>query len=61
MDKNKQEEIILDYIENAYTGARMMEDVEMMCRLSRAITAFNGEDVELKCCCEGYESKRTLE
>lgn len=44
MDKNKQAEIILDYLETAYTGARMMDDVEMMCRLSRAIIAFNGED-----------------
>ena len=31
----------IDYLENAYTGAKMMDDVEMMMRLSRAIMAFD--------------------
>lgn len=43
---NKQKEIILDYLENSYTGARMMDDVELMCRLSRAILAFSYDDLE---------------
>lgn len=43
---NKQKEAILDYLENSYTGARMMDDVELMCRLSRAILAFSYNDLE---------------
>jgi hypothetical protein len=46
MDKDKQKEIILDYLEKSYTGARMMDDVELMCRLSRAILAFSYDDLE---------------
>lgn len=46
MNKNEQKEIILEYLENAYTGAKMMDDVEMMCRLSRAILAFCYDDME---------------
>lgn len=43
---NKQKKVILDYLENSYTGARMMDDVELMCRLSRAILAFSYDDLE---------------
>ena len=35
-----QKQVILDYLEHAYSGAKMMDDVEMMCRLTRAIIAF---------------------
>ena len=41
-----KKEVILDYLETAYVGARMMDDVEMMCRLSRAILAFDYDDLE---------------
>lgn len=44
--ENKQKEIILDYLANSYAGARMMGDVELMCRLSRAILAFSHDDLE---------------
>jgi hypothetical protein len=36
-----QKKIILDYLEEAYSGAKMMDDVEMMQRLNRAIIAFS--------------------
>lgn len=39
MSKPQQE--ILEYLEHSYTGARMMDDVETMTKLSRAIAAFN--------------------
>ena len=41
MNEMNQKEIILDYLECAYSGAKMMDDVEMMTRLTRAIIAFN--------------------
>jgi hypothetical protein len=41
-----QKAVILEYLENAYSGATMMDDVEMMCRLSRAILAFDYDDME---------------
>jgi hypothetical protein len=41
MNKVNQKEIILDYLESAYSGAKMMDDVEMMIRLNRAIIAFS--------------------
>ena len=46
MNTKEQKKIILDYLENSYTGARMMDDVELMCRLSRAILAFSYDDLE---------------
>lgn len=46
MDTDKHKKIILDYLENSYTGARMMDDVELMCRLSRAILAFSYDNME---------------
>ena len=44
--KVDQKAVILEYLENAYSGAKMMDDVEMMCRLSRAILAFSYDDLE---------------
>lgn len=41
-----QKAIVLKYLENAYSGAKMMGDVEMMCRLSRAILAFDYDGLE---------------
>lgn len=46
MNTEEQKKVILDYLEAAYTGAKMMDDVEMMCRLSRAILAFSYDDLE---------------
>jgi hypothetical protein len=43
--KIDQKAVILEYLENAYSGAKMMNDVEMMCRLSRAILAFDYDDL----------------
>lgn len=39
-------EIILNYLEMSYAGARAMNDVETMCRLHRAILAFSYDDFE---------------
>ena len=36
-----QKQTILDYLENAYTEAKMADDVEMMCRLAKAIIVFS--------------------
>lgn len=41
-----QKAVVLEYLENAYSGAKIMDDVEMMCRLSRAILAFGYDDLE---------------
>jgi hypothetical protein len=41
-----QKAVILEYLKNAYSGAKMLDDVEMMCRLSRAILAFDYDDLE---------------
>lgn len=46
MDTEEQKKVILDYLENAYIGAKMMDDVEIMCRLSRAVLAFSYDDLE---------------
>lgn len=43
-----QKAIVLDYLETAYSGAKMMDDVEMMIRLSRAILTFNYDDLETR-------------
>ena len=40
---NNEERDILDYLESAYTGARMSDDVSAMVRISRAIAAFNAD------------------
>ena len=41
-----QKAIILDYLEKAYSGAKMLDDVEMMQRLTRAILAFDYDDFD---------------
>ena len=41
-----RKQIILDYLNNAYSEAKMADDVETMCRLSRAIVAFSYNDFE---------------
>ena len=46
MNKDEHKNAILDYLEEAYVGAKMMDDVETMCRLSRAILAFSYDDLE---------------
>ena len=46
MNTVEQKKIILDYLETAYVGAKEMDDVEIMCRLSRAILAFSYDDLE---------------
>ena len=42
----KNYDSIMEYLENAYVGARAMDDIETMCRLSRAIMAFSYDDLE---------------
>lgn len=37
---------IINYLENAYTGAKMMDDAELMLRLSRAIVSFSYDNLE---------------
>ena len=46
MNSEEQKNIILDYLEEAYIGARVMKDVELMCRISRAVLAFSYDDLE---------------
>lgn len=46
MNTEEQKKIIIDYLENAYIGAKMMDDVEIMCRLSRAVLAFSYDNLE---------------
>ena len=36
-----RKQTILNYLENAYTEAKMEDDVEMMCRLAKAIIVFS--------------------
>lgn len=43
MDAEKDYKEILEYLENCYTGARAMDDVEMELRISRAIVAFKAD------------------
>lgn len=40
---NNQVKTILEYLELSYSGAKMMDDVDCMNRLSNAIAAFNGD------------------
>lgn len=46
LSKEKQQEVILKYLEYAYTGARMSDDKDTMERLARAISAFKEDDSE---------------
>lgn len=41
-----QKQVILDCLETAYVGARMMDDEEIMCRLNRAIIAFGYDNLD---------------
>lgn len=43
MDQKRE---ILSYLECAYAGAKMNDDLEIMCRLSRAIIAFSYDDLK---------------
>lgn len=43
VDLNIEEQKILDYLENSYTGARTMNDEERQIRLARAIAAFKSD------------------
>lgn len=40
---NKQLKVIEKYLEDAYSGAKMMNDVDAMCRISRAIGALKAD------------------
>ena len=40
MDNEKQKQEVIDFLENTYTGAKMMGDEEVMLRASRALLAF---------------------
>lgn len=40
---NDQEKNILEYLENSYTGARMMDDISAMVRIARAIAVFKAD------------------
>lgn len=37
---------IIEFLETTYIGAKTKDDLEMMCRLSRAIIAFSYDDFE---------------
>lgn len=41
-----EKERVLDYMEKTFVGAKMANDIEMMCRLSRAVIAFSYDDLE---------------
>lgn len=41
-----QKENIINCLEDAYSGAKMMDDAELMIRLSRAIIAFSYDNLE---------------
>ena len=45
VDLNIEEQKILDYLENSYTGARTMNDEECQIRLARAIPAFKSNPI----------------
>lgn len=44
MDNENQKQEVIEFLENTYTGAKMMGDEEVMLRASRALLAFK-EDV----------------
>lgn len=45
MSTTNKQQIILNYLEDSYSDAKYMDDVELMVRLSRAILAFNYSDL----------------
>lgn len=53
---NKQINGIKDYLENAYSGAKMMGDVECMVRIARALAALQA-DVEVDIFTEEFVEK----
>lgn len=44
-DDMSEKEKILTFLECTYSGAKMKDDIEMKCRLSRAIIAFSYDDI----------------
>ena len=45
---NEQVKIIKEYLENSYSGAKMMDDAEGMTRISRALAALQADvDVDI--------------
>lgn len=53
MDTEKNKELILDFLEKSYSGAKMMDDIEIQIRVGRAIEAFRA-DVEDDIFKEGF-------
>lgn len=53
MDTEKNKELILDFLEKSYSGAKMMDDIEIQIRVGRAIEAFRA-DVEDAIFKEGF-------
>jgi hypothetical protein len=43
MDSKQQYQVIKNYLEQAYTGARMSDDIETQTRLARALIAFESD------------------
>lgn len=43
MDNEKQKHEVIDFLENTYTGAKMVGDEEVMLRVSRALLAFKAD------------------
>lgn len=43
MDTEKQKKEILEYLEYSYSGAKMMDDIELQTRIERAIEAFKAD------------------
>lgn len=51
---NDQIKAIEEYLENSYSGAKMMDDVDAMCRISRAIAALKA-DTEMEIFTEEFK------
>lgn len=51
---NDQIKVIEEYLENSYSGAKMMDDVDAMCRISRAIAALKA-DTEMEIFTEEFK------
>ena len=54
MDNEKQKQEVIDFLENTYTGAKMMGDEEVMLRASRALLAFKADVHKDICSCSGW-------
>lgn len=46
--------VIENYLESAYSGAKMMDDVDAMCRIARALAALKA-DPEMEIFTEEYQ------